>query len=100
MATSAELKSQIEKLQTELEIKVKEELSAAVAQIKELMKQTGVTLEHLGDGVKKVRKVSVPKAKYKDPNSEKVWSGRGHPPPWMSALLLAGKKKEDFLIKD
>jgi DNA-binding protein H-NS len=35
--------------------------------------------------------------KYRGPNGE-LWSGRGQPPKWMKPLLVAGKKKEDFLI--
>lgn len=98
MATSAELQAQIEKLQAELEIKRKEELSTAIAQIKELMSKYGITLEDLGAGIKKTRKTSQVKGKYRDPDSGIEWSGRGQSPKWMKAQLAAGKKKEDFLI--
>lgn len=98
MATSAELQAQIEKLQTELEIKRKEELSTAIAQIKELMSKNGITLEDLGAGIKKTRKTSQVKVKYRDPDNGDEWSGRGQPPKWMKAKLDAGKQKSDFLI--
>jgi DNA-binding protein H-NS len=38
--------------------------------------------------------------KYRGPNGE-VWSGRGHTPRWLDALMAEGKhKKEDFLIEN
>jgi len=105
MATSAEIKTKIEKLQIELETTIKEELklSAAVAKVKELMEQTGVKLEHLSDGVKKERKVSVAKekaiAKYINQNGDKTWNGVGRKPKWLDDLLAAGRALEEFLIK-
>lgn len=98
MTTCAELQAQIEKLQAELEIKRKEEVSTAITQIKALMSQHGITLEDLGASAKKTRKVSEVKAKYRDPATGKDWSGRGKPPSWMTVQLQAGKQKSDFLI--
>jgi len=44
--------------------------------------------------VKKTRKARSPvMPKYKDPNSDKTWSGMGKPPAW-----IAGKDREAFLI--
>lgn len=93
MATYAELQAQIEKLQAEAEIKRKEELSAAIAQIKALMSQHGITLEDMGAGIKKTRKTSPLKAKYRDTVSGNEWSGRGRIPKW-----LDGKNKDDFMV--
>jgi DNA-binding protein H-NS len=38
------------------------------------------------------------KAKYRGPEGQE-WAGRGKPPKWMTPLLSAGAKKEDFLVK-
>jgi DNA-binding protein H-NS len=35
--------------------------------------------------------------KYRGPNDE-VWSGRGHTPKWLDALVAQGRNKEEFLI--
>jgi len=35
--------------------------------------------------------------KYRGPNNE-IWSGRGHEPKWLQALLAEGRNKEEFLI--
>lgn len=40
------------------------------------------------------------KQKYRDPETEKTWSGRGRCPYWMREALDSGKRKEDFLICD
>lgn len=93
MTTSAELEAQIEKLQGELKIKRNEELSTAIAQIKDLMSQHGITVDDLQGVTKKARKTSPPKAKYRDPASGNEWSGRGRSPKW-----LDGKNKDDFAV--
>src|SRR4051794_39610497 len=37
--------------------------------------------------------------KYQNPNNpSETWSGRGKPPRWLSLLLRAGERLEDFLI--
>lgn len=99
MATLAEIQEQIKKLQADEKVKI-EEHSAAIVEIQELMSKHGVKLEELKDAPKKERKVSVPKAKYKNPNSEETWSGRGRKPKWVVDQLAAGRELEDFLIKD
>lgn len=98
MATLAEIEEQIKKLQAEAETIKKEELTAAIGQIKALMSQHSITLEDLGASAKKTRKVSEVKAKYRDPDTGKEWSGRGKPPSWMTVQLQAGKQKSNFLI--
>ena len=93
MTTSAELEAQIEKLQGELKIKRKEELSTAIAHIKDLMSQHGITVDVLHGVTKKARKTSPLKAKYRDAASGNEWSGRGRSPKW-----LDGKNKNDFAV--
>lgn len=38
------------------------------------------------------------KPKYRSPDGEHTWSGRGKPPLWMQPLLDNGAKKEDFFV--
>lgn len=46
------------------------------------------------------RKLGKVPAKYRNPaNSKETWTGRGKQPRWLAAYVAAGKKPEDFLIK-
>ena len=83
-----------------LEIKIAQtrqlEIKQAISEIKTLIETYQLTRadifpEERPRAVgKKTEKVA---AKYKDPTSGKIWSGRGITPKW-----LRGKKKEDYLI--
>lgn len=46
----------------------------------------------------KIRRGVVP-PKYKNPDGEQTWSGRGAKPQWFKEALEAGFKEEDLLIK-
>ena len=100
MATYAELMAQIEKLQVEADKIRRDEKIAANAQIKSLMTQHDITLNDLGYKGQKARQAAPIMPKYRDPQSAKTWSGRGHQPEWMKNYLAAGKNKDDFLIRD
>ena len=39
-------------------------------------------------------------AKFKDPDTGKLWSGRGRLPGWLTKQIANGKKREDFMIQD
>src|SRR5471030_780178 len=95
MSTYAEIQAQIAELESKAKEARAEELAGAKAQIAEVMKAHGLTLDDLR-GVKV--KVSKPRqlvpAKYRNPENGDTWTGRGRAPLW-----LTGKNKEDFLIK-
>ncbi len=93
MATYAEIQAQIAELQAQAEKVRKEELASAIAQVKALMAQYGITIDDLQGVTKKTRKTSSVKAKYRDPVSGSEWTGRGRSPKW-----LEGKNKDDFAI--
>jgi DNA-binding protein H-NS len=73
----------------------------AVAQVRELMAQHGLTAADLiaptrsKQGVKAGSKVQ---PKYRDPSSGSTWSGRGLKPKWLTAAIEAGKTIQDFAI--
>jgi DNA-binding protein H-NS len=73
----------------------------AVAQVRELMAQHGLTAADLiaptrpKQGIKAGSKV---RPKYRDPASGSTWSGRGLKPKWLSAALESGKSLQDFAI--
>lgn len=93
MATYTEIQAQIAELQVQAEQARKAELSSAIAQVKVLMAQYGITVADLQGGGKKERKSTPVVAKYRDLATGQEWSGRGRTPKW-----LEGKNKEDFRI--
>jgi DNA-binding protein H-NS len=101
MATYTELMAQAQALMTQAEQARKDELSAAVADIKAKMKQYGITVADLGGatGTKKAAKTkSKAAAKYKGPNGELWAGGPGRKPEWVRTALAAGKSIESFRI--
>ncbi len=78
----------------------REERSAAIAQIKSLMTQYGLTMSDLSAKPAPPRpKIGgkVP-AKYRDPETGNTWSGRGLQPKWLKAALESGRKLTDFAV--
>ena len=41
----------------------------------------------------------MPRAKYQDPETGKVWSGKGSKPEWLKTAIEQGHKLEEFLIQ-
>ena len=106
MATLNALKRKIAALEAQVERVTKAEIGVAIAKIRRLMGEYGVTVEHLMDGARHSRspasKKSVePKtskgtkpAKYRDPKSGATWSGLGRIPAW----IAKAKSRDAFLI--
>ena len=75
--------------------------SDAIAQIRKLMSEHGLTASDLvaktawkalGGSRKKVA------AKYRDHESGATWTGRGLKPRWLTAALDSGKSIEEFVV--
>lgn len=96
MSTYAEIQAQIEALEAKAKEARAAEIAAAKRQIAEIMTAYGLTFDDLR-GIKQSKsskaRQPVP-AKYKSPETGETWTGRGRAPLW-----LAGKNKDDFLIK-
>ena len=78
----------------------REERDGAIAQIRALMAEHGLTAADLGarrwkPGTAAGSKVA---AKYRDQASGQTWSGRGLQPRWLKAALASGKKLSDFAV--
>lgn len=101
MASYQEILNQIESLQQQAEEARKQELASAIAEIKRIMSQFGITPADLGLGGRagktKGKGASVA-AKYRDPVSGKTWSGRGRRPAWVVALEAAGKSLDSVKV--
>ena len=95
LTRKAELDKQIESLG-------REERSGAIAQVKALMADHGLTLADLGRATASAKKSSVKgsklAAKYHDPDLGSSWSGRGLKPKWLKAAIEGGKALEDFAV--
>jgi DNA-binding protein H-NS len=101
MATYSELMAQAQSLMAQAEQARKDELSAAIADIKAKMKEYGITVADLGGsgaGRKSSKTKSSAPAKYRGPNGELWAGGPGRKPEWVRTVLAAGKSIEDFRI--
>jgi DNA-binding protein H-NS len=100
MSKLTALKKQIAALEAQAERIAKEEMSSAIAKVKDIMAEFNLTIEHLTQAVggkraaKKTKAKTASVAKYADPKTGKTWSGFGRAPGW-----IAGAKNRDaFLI--
>jgi len=108
MSKLTAIHKQIAALQAKAERITKHELSEAVAKVKGLMSDFGVTIEHLTQSVvrksptrnstagksAKASKKTASVEKYADPETGKTWSGFGRAPGW----IADAKNRDDYLV--
>lgn len=83
MASYAELKAQAEELIRQANEVRKQENKEVAAQIREMIREHGITADQLGFApAGKGSRTKAP-AKYRDPMTGKTWSGRGRTPLWL-----------------
>ena len=101
MATLQELLAQKEALEREIELTKKRDRAEAIAKVRALMAEYGLTLADLSAkspaGAKQGSRGKVA-AKYRDQATGDTWSGRGLQPNWLKAALAAGRKIDDFKV--
>ncbi|ARN20819.1 H-NS family nucleoid-associated regulatory protein [Piscinibacter gummiphilus] len=101
MSTLQDLLARKAALEQEIESTQKRERSDAVAKVKALMAEYGLTAADLAakstgrSGAPKGGKVA---AKYRNAATGDSWSGRGLQPKWLKAALASGKKLSDFAV--
>jgi DNA-binding protein H-NS len=102
MPTVSELLAQKAAIEKQIADAQREEKSSAIAQVKALMSQHGLSLSDLSGrsgpvarGPKVGGKVA---AKFRDPSTGDSWSGRGLQPKWLKAALASGKQLSDFAV--
>jgi len=102
MPTVAELLAQKVSIEKQIADAQREEKAGAIAQVKSLMAQYGLTAADLSSrsaaaprGPKSGAKVP---AKYRNAATGDAWSGRGLQPKWLKAALASGKKLSDFAV--
>lgn len=92
-----ELLAQREALEQAISQARQNEISTAVAKVRELVAEFGLTAQDVFPGrspksvaIKAVSKVA---AKYRDPATGQTWTGRGKAPKWID-----GKERSPFVI--
>ena len=75
----------------------------AIAKVKALMSEYGLTAADLAGRSPAGSKASAAAgkkvaAKYRDPSSGQTWTGRGLKPKWLQSAISSGKALEDFAI--
>jgi DNA-binding protein H-NS len=102
MANLSELLAQKASLEKQIIDAQREEKASAIAQVKTLMAQYGLTLADLGARTAAATKRKAGNgrvaAKYRDPTTGDAWSGRGLQPMWLWAALASGREITDFAV--
>lgn len=102
MSSYQEILSQIEDLKRKAEDVRQQEMAGAIAEIKRLMAQFGISGDDLGLAGRSVAGKNKSRgsvaAKYRDPVSGKTWTGRGRRPRWVLELEGQSKSLDDCRI--
>ncbi|TMH04694.1 MAG: H-NS histone family protein [Betaproteobacteria bacterium] len=102
MATLQELLAQKAALEKQIDEARREDRAAAIAQVKALMAQHGLSAADLVSKAAPARSAgkSTGKvaAKFRNQETGETWSGRGLKPKWLTAALAAGRSLSDFEI--
>jgi len=96
MTTVAQLIAQKEALEAQIEAARKAEISDAVAKVKALVAEHGLTAKDIFGGAKRGAKTGARGTvapKYRDPVTGATWTGRGKAPKW-----IEGKDRAKFAI--
>jgi len=98
MSTLKDLLAQRAALDAQINQTKDRERSEAVAKIKTLMSEYGLSIADLSARAPKVGKTAKVAAKYRNKATGETWSGRGLQPKWLKAAISGGAKLEDFHV--
>lgn len=102
MATLQELLAQKEAIEREIELTKKRERADAIARVRSLMAEYGLTLADLGGKASSAPARSAGSAKvppkFRNAATGDTWSGRGLQPNWLKAALASGRKLDEFRV--
>jgi DNA-binding protein H-NS len=104
MASIAQLLEQKAALERQIADAQREAKSAAIAQVKALMAEHGLSMADLSArapaAAPKAKAAGASKVavKYRDAATGDTWTGRGLQPKWLKARLAAGKQLSDFAV--
>lgn len=100
MPNLTELLAQKAALELQIAQTQRDERDKAIAQIKTLMAEYGLSSADLSARTAKKTRAGGAKvaAKFRNKATGESWSGRGLQPRWLKAALAAGKKLSDFAV--
>lgn len=99
MRSLSQIESEIEKLQTELALRKHDMKKDARHEIEDVLRKYNFSIEEIYPNLstKDVPEKAKVEAKFKDPDTGSLWSGRGRQPLWVSRILQErGLTIEDF----
>lgn len=99
MPTIGELMAQKAAIEQQIADAQKAERANAIAKVRALMSEHGLTLADLSARTATPKKTGGKVApKYRDAATGNTWSGRGLQPRWLKDALASGKKISDFAL--
>lgn len=98
MATLQELLDQRAALERQIEATRKQERADAIAKVRALMTEYGLTAADLGGKAPTKSAGGKVAAKYRNAATGESWSGRGLQPNWLKNALAAGRSLQDFAV--
>jgi DNA-binding protein H-NS len=98
MATLQELLAQRAELDAKIEQTKDSVRAEAVAKVKSLMAENGLTIADISTRTPKVTKVSKVAVKYRNQATGETWSGRGLQPKWLKAAINGGATLQEFHV--
>lgn len=101
MATLQELLAQKAEIERQIVETQRTERAEAIAQIRALMSQYGLTVADVAGKVAAAPRAATGRkapVKFRHPSTGDTWSGRGLQPKWLKAELAAGRALSDFAV--
>jgi DNA-binding protein H-NS len=101
MATLSDLLAQKAAIEKQIADTQREERGTAIAKVKSLMAEYGLSLADLGTRALPTAATTASKkvaAKYRNAATGDTWSGRGLKPNWLKAALATGHNLTDFAV--
>lgn len=99
MASVSELLAQKAALEQQIAEAQRSERAEAIARIRALMSEHGLTPADLSTKAAAAKRTGVKVApKYRDASTGDTWSGRGLQPKWLKQALASGRKISDFAV--
>lgn len=95
MTSYKELLAQRAALEAQIESARKSELTAAVAKVRSIIEEFGLTEADVFKKQVSQKTTKPVEPKYRNNQTGETWTGRGKPPKW-----IADKDREQFLIKN
>ncbi|MCY4743908.1 H-NS histone family protein [Pelomonas sp. UHG3] len=98
MSSLKELLAQRAALDEQINETKDRERNEAIAKVRSLMSEYGLTVADLSVRAPKPVKTSKVAAKYRNQATGETWSGRGLQPKWLKAAISGGAQLTDFAV--